>query len=63
MIPLLIILVLLLISIFVGAGELLSGDNSITNVMGWAIYNTVILSFMGYFYFEDIKKGKSDGER
>jgi cellulose synthase (UDP-forming) len=59
MLPQLIILFLLLISIFVGIGELLSGDYSITNVMGWAIYDTVILSFMGYFYWEDIRKGKS----
>lgn len=62
MLPQLIIIFLLLISIFIGAGELLSGDNSIINVMGWAIYNTVILSFMGYFYFEDIRKGKSEAE-
>lgn len=60
MIPQIIILFLLLISIVIGTGELLSGNNSITNVMGWAVYNTVILSFTGYFYFEDIKKEKSD---
>lgn len=60
MLPQLIILFLLLISICIGTGKLLSGDNSITNVMGWAIYNTIILSFMGYFYWEDIKKGKSN---
>jgi len=45
-----------------GTGELLSGNESITNVMGWAVYNILMLLFMGYFYFEDIRKGKSETE-
>lgn len=57
-IPQLIILFLLLISIFIGIGRILSGDKSVTNVIGWAIYSMVILSFMGYFYWEDIEKIK-----
>ncbi|MGZ7050369.1 MAG: hypothetical protein ACXVHO_10220, partial [Methanobacterium sp.] len=57
--PHLIIFFMLTMSIYVGIGELFSGNFLNANVILWAIYNTFLLLFFIYFYWEDIKKGKS----
>ncbi|MGZ7119860.1 MAG: glycosyltransferase family 2 protein [Methanobacterium sp.] len=57
--PHLIIFFMLTMSIYVGIGELFSGNFLNANVILWAIYNTFLLLFIFYFYWEDIKKGRS----
>ena len=57
--PHIFLIILLVVSIFIGLSRLLKGENMITypSIIFWASYNVVMLSiFLLYFYKEDNEK-------